>query len=439
MIRSTFMSGLALALCVSKPAIAQAPSAPPPASVSVAQYDAGVAAYNRRDFATALLLFQQLANEGAPAAQFNLGKMYENGQGVARDQTVADSWYRAAAGQGYAPAQSALASGAFGAAAAAPHFLPATPDRNAPFSVPAQIAASGAPGQPQLPGGATADAVKNAQFDAGLAAYNRRDFATALRLFQPLADQGDASAEFNIGQMHYAGQRVSQDFAAAASWYRKAADQGFASSQFTLGTMYENGQGVPRDNATAVTWYRKAADQGYASAQSALASGGTGNIAAPGPSNVAHEVIPAAKSVDQPTAPTGSSDPPSSPIGYIVGGLILLGIAWRLWKVFAAIVGGLWKFLGDPYGERAHTESRSNNERTQSEPPPKGERAQPPPDRRGMSEADARSILGVEERASPQEIRAAYMRLIKRVHPDQGGAAGLAAHLNAARDRLLKD
>jgi curved DNA-binding protein CbpA len=55
-----------------------------------------------------------------------------------------------------------------------------------------------------------------------------------------------------------------------------------------------------------------------------------------------------------------------------------------------------------------------------------------------MSESQARSLLGVEPGATPAEIRAAYTRLMKRAHPDQGGTAGLAAQLNAARDRLLK-
>ncbi len=56
-----------------------------------------------------------------------------------------------------------------------------------------------------------------------------------------------------------------------------------------------------------------------------------------------------------------------------------------------------------------------------------------------MSVAEARRILGVEEGASRQEIQAAYTRLMRLAHPDKGGTAGLAAQLNAARDRLLRD
>jgi len=55
-----------------------------------------------------------------------------------------------------------------------------------------------------------------------------------------------------------------------------------------------------------------------------------------------------------------------------------------------------------------------------------------------MSEAEARSLLGVAASATPQEINAAWKRLMGRAHPDQGGTQGLASRLNAARDRLLK-
>jgi DnaJ-domain-containing protein 1 len=55
-----------------------------------------------------------------------------------------------------------------------------------------------------------------------------------------------------------------------------------------------------------------------------------------------------------------------------------------------------------------------------------------------MSADDARSVLGVEEGATPAQIKAAYTRLMRMAHPDKGGTAGLAAQLNAARERLLE-
>jgi hypothetical protein len=59
------------------------------------------------------------------------------------------------------------------------------------------------------------------------------------------------------------------------------------------------------------------------------------------------------------------------------------------------------------------------------------------PRRTAMSEAEARSILGVGPDASREEIQSAYSRLMRSVHPDKGGTDGLAAQLNAARDKLL--
>ena len=61
-----------------------------------------------------------------------------------------------------------------------------------------------------------------------------------------------------------------------------------------------------------------------------------------------------------------------------------------------------------------------------------------PPRPEAMSEAEARSLLGVASAATPQQINAAWKRLMGRAHPDQGGTEGLASRLNAARDRLLK-
>jgi hypothetical protein len=55
-----------------------------------------------------------------------------------------------------------------------------------------------------------------------------------------------------------------------------------------------------------------------------------------------------------------------------------------------------------------------------------------------MSLSDARSVLGVGPEATAEDIQAAYTRLMRVVHPDHGGAVGLAVQLNLARERLLK-
>ena len=106
-----------------------------------------------------------------------------------------------------------------------------------------------------------------AGFDEGVAALQRGDYATAHREWRPLAEQGNAKAQHNLGVMYEIGEGVPQDFAEAVKWYRKAAEQGVADAQFNLGIMYGNGQGVPQNDAEAVKWYRKAAEQGVAIAQ----------------------------------------------------------------------------------------------------------------------------------------------------------------------------
>ncbi len=106
-----------------------------------------------------------------------------------------------------------------------------------------------------------------ADFSAGHKAYQRGDYATALRIFRQLADQGNAYAQHILGNMYGKGHGVTQDYAAALKWYRKAADQGEALAQAGLGFLYYNGQGVTQDYAEAVRWVRKAADQGDARSQ----------------------------------------------------------------------------------------------------------------------------------------------------------------------------
>ena len=94
-----------------------------------------------------------------------------------------------------------------------------------------------------------------------------QDDTEAVRWFRLAADQGNASAQVNLGVMYDTGAGVPQDDTEAVRWFRLAADQGVASAQYNLGFMYSNGAGVPEDDTEAVRWYRLAADQGHARAQ----------------------------------------------------------------------------------------------------------------------------------------------------------------------------
>jgi TPR repeat protein len=103
--------------------------------------------------------------------------------------------------------------------------------------------------------------------DAARAAFDRKDYATALRALQPLASQGIAEAQFRLGSMYVNGEGVPQDYVEAVKWYRLAAAQEMAEAQVMLGLMYAGGRGVPQDYVEAVKWYRLAAAQGIAEAQ----------------------------------------------------------------------------------------------------------------------------------------------------------------------------
>src|SRR5262245_2070362 len=106
-----------------------------------------------------------------------------------------------------------------------------------------------------------------AGFEEGLQAYKNGDYATAVREWLPLAQQGDARAQFLLGALYAQGHGVPQDYGAATLWFRQAAEQGHVGAQYNLGVRYHEGRGVPRDPSQAATWFQRAAQQGFARAQ----------------------------------------------------------------------------------------------------------------------------------------------------------------------------
>jgi len=128
--------------------------------------------------------YQRVANQGSAKAQFNLGLMYDAGQGVPQNYAEAVKWYRMAADQGDAAAQSKLGF----------------------------IYANGQ-GVPQ-------------------------NYAEAVKWYQMAADQGDAAAQSNLGFIYANGQGVPQNYAAAVNWYRMAAAQGNRNAQSDLAAVY---------------------------------------------------------------------------------------------------------------------------------------------------------------------------------------------------------
>lgn len=166
-------------------------------------------AYYAKNYAKAVKLYVPLANNGDVVAQYSLGVMYENGEGVPQDLKEAAQWYQMAAEQGNAKAQIII----------------------------------------------------------GFRYANDKNFKEAVIWYRQAAEFGNASVQYVLGVKHDNGLGVSQNYIEAFKWYRMAAEQGDAKAQSNLGVLYHNGLGIPQNHIEAVKWYRMAAEQGNAPAQ----------------------------------------------------------------------------------------------------------------------------------------------------------------------------
>jgi hypothetical protein len=197
--------------------------------------------------------YRKAADQGDADAQYKLGLLYDNGQGVPLDYAEAAKWYRKAADQENADAQFKLGllyDNGQGVpqdyAEAAKWYRKAADQENAC-------------GQYLL----------GILYDVGHDEVPQ-NYAEAAKWYRKAADQENACGQYLLGLLYANGQGVPQDYAEAAMWYRKAADQGNVEAQKLLGTSYADGEGVPQDYAEAAKWYRKAADQGNVEAQKLL-------------------------------------------------------------------------------------------------------------------------------------------------------------------------
>ena len=98
-----------------------------------------------------------------------------------------------------------------------------------------------------------------AEVDRGVDAYEQGKHSVALRYWMPLARNGNALAENNLGVMYERGLGVTQDFQKARSWFEKAANQGLAEAKVNLGLLYFDGSGIPQDYEKAFSLFSSAA------------------------------------------------------------------------------------------------------------------------------------------------------------------------------------
>ncbi len=169
-------------------------------SLGTGDYEGGIAALEKQDYATAFKKLKTAATQGDAKAQFNLGVMYETGQGIVKDYAEAVFWYKLAAEQSYVRAQSNL----------------------------------------------------GAMYEMGQGVA--QNYAEAVRWYKMAAGQGDAKVQFNLGQMHQKGLGVVKDPVEAMRWIKLAAEQGEATAQGVLAVHYAMGDGVVQDYAKAYMW-----------------------------------------------------------------------------------------------------------------------------------------------------------------------------------------
>jgi cell division septation protein DedD len=93
---------------------------------------------------------------------------------------------------------------------------------------------------------------------AGIEAWQRADYGSAVAIWKPLAEKGDADAQFNLGQAYRLGRGVGINLSVAQTWFQRAAASGHVDAQTTLGLLlFQNG-----DQAQGLKWLKQAAEQG---------------------------------------------------------------------------------------------------------------------------------------------------------------------------------
>lgn len=189
---------------------AAAPDVPPK---PVASAPNCLNAYSDKNWSAALLACTREANAGNQPAQRNLGTIYDQGLGVARDPSHAALWFRKAAAAG---------------------------NRDATFQL-ATMYENGR-GVPQ-------------------------DQKQAIVWYRKAALLGDADSQVKLGRAYLDGKVVNKDEGEASAWFQRAADQGNLYALNRLGAMYSDGKGVPKDEGRGVKMFQSAAARGDAQGQ----------------------------------------------------------------------------------------------------------------------------------------------------------------------------
>ncbi len=214
-------------------------------SVRAADFQTGVNALVKGDFETGYKHIRPLAEQGHLKAQFFLGLMYKDGDGVSKDADEARYWLRKAAEVGHLDAQDRLGDlySEEGKKAKAVEWYRKAAEKGHKES--------------------TNSLGYMLRHGIGVQA----DPKQALRWFRRAAKAGNPYGYFNIGTMYEDGKTVPRDLGEALKWYKQAAEAGNSQGQAKLGYFHATGNGpLPQDNAMAYKWWKLAAQGGNQSA-----------------------------------------------------------------------------------------------------------------------------------------------------------------------------
>ena len=229
-------------------------------------------AVRNKEHEKAYKLLVPLAQQGNRIAQYNLGAMYSNGEGVARDFKEGIKWFRLAAEQGHAQAQNGL-----GLKYMQGLGVPVDFDEAIKWFRLAEENGFAKAGfgieiirKAQENKTSTSEILKagvNELIKDGIDAAKSGDFKTAHKIFSKYAELGFTKAQYFLGAMHLNGDGVVENIKEATKWFKLAGEQGVVKAQFALGCIYHRGGKVPQNYKEAFKWFGLAAEQGDADAQ----------------------------------------------------------------------------------------------------------------------------------------------------------------------------
>lgn len=204
-----------------------------------------------RDFSQATTWFKKAAEQGNAYAQTRLGIIHQYGLGTEADTDLANAYYKQAAEANYAPAQLQIGL---------------TYQQGIGKPIDNQVATQWF--AKALKNGS--DAAQGHLDDLFQQVIREQDKTTLLTWYQQIANQDYAPAQNNLAYIYDKGIGVQEDDVKAFEWYKKAADQGYLMAQNNVGYLYKHGKGTTKDLKAAVKYYQLAAKQGYAPAQNNL-------------------------------------------------------------------------------------------------------------------------------------------------------------------------